>query len=352
MNILHVLPRVEPSKCGISDYAIELSRSMKKMYQVNSVFLCLSCNISDLDNEFEIPVEKINLKNIKSLYETLNKYNVIILHVSLYGFEKRGIPLWLANIWSNLYKTSRHPIMLSMFHELYASGPLSSSSFWLKPIQKYILKKIALNSDCIRTNRFQYMEWILHNTNCKKNFKSMPVFSNFGEGTYFEPFIKREHSMVMSVKNIHSFDSCDLVLKAALKCCKYFNINNLHIIGAKKVFVQIRNDVKIFNYDYMNKEDISNVISSCRAAYVAYNPAFLAKSTIFASYAAFGLAVFVHENKKLYDGLDYNNNILFNSCANIDLESIGQSLFKWYQDHNIYNNSVSYFRQINELLYI
>jgi len=66
-----------------------------------------------------------------------------------YGFQKRGVPFRLLAIVRALRQQHRGRLV-TIFHELYASGPPWRSAFWLQPIQKRLAKSVARLSDvCI-----------------------------------------------------------------------------------------------------------------------------------------------------------------------------------------------------------
>ncbi|MFZ4728709.1 MAG: glycosyltransferase family 1 protein, partial [Pseudanabaena sp.] len=68
----------------------------------------------------------------------------VLLHYVGYGYAKRGCPVWLVDgiqRWKNLYPDR---LLVTMFHELHASGtPPWTSSFWLSPLQKNLVTRLA-----------------------------------------------------------------------------------------------------------------------------------------------------------------------------------------------------------------
>ena len=66
----------------------------------------------------------------------------VVLHFSGYSYEKRGVPVWLVQglrIWSR--RAGRVPL-LTIFHELYATGRPWQGAFWVSPLQKRIARSI------------------------------------------------------------------------------------------------------------------------------------------------------------------------------------------------------------------
>jgi hypothetical protein len=73
-----------------------------------------------------------------------NPHDAILLHYVNYGYDPRGIPLWLPRVLRYL-KSSRP--LLTIFHELYARGSWRQSAFWLRPLQMWLARSIARLSD-------------------------------------------------------------------------------------------------------------------------------------------------------------------------------------------------------------
>ena len=77
------------------------------------------------------------------------KYDHVLLHYVNYGFQKRGVPFRLLSILRGLRQQQRGRLV-TIFHELYASGPPWTSVFWLRPLQIHLAKSVGRLSDaCI-----------------------------------------------------------------------------------------------------------------------------------------------------------------------------------------------------------
>src|SRR5262249_25616277 len=106
----------------------------------------------------------------------------VVLHFSGYGYQERGVPVWLVQgfrIWNR--RAGRVPL-LTIFHELYATGQPWQSAFWLSPLQREIARSILnLSSAAITTTDLyskRLSEW--RDGNASK-ITAIPVFSNVGE---------------------------------------------------------------------------------------------------------------------------------------------------------------------------
>src|SRR5262249_1765432 len=116
------------------------------------------------------------------LLSTETNARAVVLHFSGYGYQKRGVPVWLVQglqIWSR--RAGRVPL-LTIFHELYASGRPWQSAFWVSPLQKQIMRSILkLSSAAITPTDLcskMLSEW---RDGDATEITTMPVFSNVGE---------------------------------------------------------------------------------------------------------------------------------------------------------------------------
>ena len=76
----------------------------------------------------------------------------VLLHYVNYGYQKRGVPFRLVSALREL-RSHGSTRVVTVFHELYASGPPWRSAFWLKPFQKRVAQSIARLSDaCVMTS--------------------------------------------------------------------------------------------------------------------------------------------------------------------------------------------------------
>jgi hypothetical protein len=107
------------------------------------------------------------------------EFDQVILHYVNYGYQARGIPFALVPTVRQLRHDCRGRF-LTIFHELYASGPPWKSSFWLQPLQKRIAKTLAqLSSVCLVSSESMFRQ--LGRLTASGEAIVNPVLSNFGE---------------------------------------------------------------------------------------------------------------------------------------------------------------------------
>ena len=153
--ILQIVPRLPGTHDGVGDYAQTVARKMRELYSRETLFAT-----PDSARAHE-------------------NFAHVILHYVNYGYQKRGVPFGLLSIVRKLRR--RCPgRLLTIFHELYASGPPWKSAFWLRPLQVQIAKSISQMSDvCVVSSNAMLTQ--LRTLTPDANICVHPVFSNFGE---------------------------------------------------------------------------------------------------------------------------------------------------------------------------
>ncbi len=363
MNILQILPRVPPAVCGIGDYAWRLAVTLQSNHRIHSSFLSAGTNRKGTSPNREFPISTLGTLTADALVnhvqKTANLYDAIILHVSPYGYQKRAIPFWLSRAMSRFSSQKKFPPVVVMFHELYASGPIHTSSFWFQPLQKLILKNLARTADALRTNLEAYAAW-LDKVTGKKADKTMvmPVFSNFGELDHPTPLVERSASMVAFSSGIHGGGDPMSAIQNAVVLCRKFGLDTLRLIGGPKPLSAVVDGVHIDHQSFLPSEEASAFLGACRMAYTGYNPQFLGKSTILASFAAHGLAVVTRgQQSRLPDGLIEDNEVLHEQRLLLEsvpslgeLQYIADKLHYWYSGHTLAKNAESYAQIIQKLV--
>lgn len=358
IRVLQIVPRVPPAVCGIGDYSWLLAQALRDGHDIHSSFLSAGTTWAQPTGDTEFPVFRLAELTADALVEFVTaragEFQAIVLHMSSYGYQKRGVPLWLANGWRRLSQMKHHPRLITMFHELYASGPLRSSAFWLQPLQKWVLREVAFASDAVRTNREAYAAWLKVTLGLRvREIPVMPVFSNFGEPDQRTPFQQRNRSMVMFCSGIHGGQNADGAVRVATDLAQRFGMLELHVIGEKAPTGMV-GEVKMIPHAFLPAPELSRLMLASRMAFTGYHPLYLAKSGVMAGYAAHGLAVVATASaRELPDGLRAGKELLrLDDCMadeaphQLGIELIGDTLQRWYAGHSLANTAASYQRQL------
>lgn len=361
-RVLHILPRVPPSTCGVGDYAWLLARAMRDQHGIASSFLSAGTTwIEPIGTEF--PVERLPFLTTSSLTgwmgDFAGRFDAAVLHVSPYGYQKRATPFWLASAWRQISRSENRPVMMAMFHELYASGPITTSTFWLQPFQKVILRSLARASDVVRTNRQPYAEWLKKIPNlARPEVTVMPVFSNFGEPQNLPPLRQRPEAMILFSSGIHGGGTPSEAVSRATRLCVRFGLKTLHIIGGPKPELAEVDGICLRHQAFVPTEEASDLFLQCRMAYTGYHPLYFGKSTILAAFAAHGLAVITRGQQALLpDDLMEGREVLHEDGLDshalpdfAELEAMANRLYQWYGAHDLAHNAASYAKELAQSL--
>jgi hypothetical protein len=181
------VPRTPGSFDGVGDYALTLARKLRLLFDCETIFAARDCAGKTNAIGFEVQPFEITGKTRLSGVE----FDHVILHYVNYGYQARGIPLGLVPIMSDLRRTFRGRV-LTIFHELYASGPPWKSAFWLQPLQKRIARALAqLSEVCVVSSEAMLRD--LGRLAADVKGIVHPVLSNFGEPDFSaDQFLRRD----------------------------------------------------------------------------------------------------------------------------------------------------------------
>src|SRR5262249_55336746 len=140
-TMIQVVPRRAAEPNGVADYALALARALRANRDAESVFLSGTPAADAMPVEDDWATVCVPKREAPRLADTLQSLSAetnaraVVLHFSGYGYQKRGVPAWLVQglqIWSR--RAGRVPL-LTIFHELYATGRPWQSAFWVSPLQ-------------------------------------------------------------------------------------------------------------------------------------------------------------------------------------------------------------------------
>jgi len=144
-TILQIVPKTPGSFDGVGDYALAVALKLRQLFGYETIFAVRDWSRAENAVGFEVrPLEDEGPNRLSG-----KDFDHVILHYVNYGYQERGIPFALVPIVRQLRHDCRGRF-LTIFHELFASGPPWKSSFWLQPLQKRIARTIAqLSNACL-----------------------------------------------------------------------------------------------------------------------------------------------------------------------------------------------------------
>jgi hypothetical protein len=292
LRILHLVPASSGELGGVQAYARALAEALGNRFGVGNTLLPLGRPLAydEVPGERAASGERL-LEQVDAFAGTGSADDLrLFLHYSNYGFEARGCPLWLPGFLASVARSWPGSRLLTFFHEVYATGPPWRSSFWLFPVQRWIAQRVASASHRVATNLELYAR-ILRPWTGRERIPVMPVFSTVGEPDRVPPLSERPARLAV-------FGSAGLrrrawsELKGALETsCRALGIDEVLDIGPPTELPGGRlGSSRIERCGILPASQVSDLLLSSRAGFLAYPPAYLAKSTVFAAFAAHGLA--------------------------------------------------------------
>jgi hypothetical protein len=348
-TLIQVVSRRAAAPDGVADYALALARALRAYRHTNSVFLSGTPSVDAMPVEDDWKTVCVTKRHAQTLADTVQSLSAetnaraVVLHFSGYGYQKRGVPVWLVQglrIWSR--RTNRMPLV-TIFHELYATGRPWQSSFWLSPLQKQIARSILnLSSTAITTTDLyskRLSEW---RDGRAIKITAMPVFSNVGEpGCGFAPCTRNATAVVFGHAGVedHLFGTYRLQTERIISA---LGIETIFDVGPRlSPMPRTFAGALVISKGVLPQRDVSELLQRMRFGFVVYPLNFISKSGVFGAYAAHGVVPIVFSEKLgAFDGLQPSQHFLDGlrlgkGAGAQDLASIQGKLFTWYTSHSV-----------------
>lgn len=342
--ILQIVPRAPGGQDGVGDYAFTLARHLLGDYKRQTVFAAAVGSAIAEVGDFRImsPLDTISEDKFCD-----GGCDHIVLHYVNYGYQRRGVPISLVSMLRRLRRLCGGRLV-TVFHELYASGRPWKSAFWLRPVQRRIAREISRISDASVVSSEPSREQ-LRRLAPRACIAVYPVFSNFGE-----PELSPQQ---IAGRDLHRWAICGgthliersllFFLRQAPSIPARFLPNELFIIGgadnsAIRKTLQKLTKIKCHYFPRIDVSVASHILSSCAFGWIDYfdrpgvPTAAILKSTTFAAYCAHGvIPVFPHSGSEIAINGDRLCGPYFVAKDRNDLpeepRKIGAEIYAWYQ---------------------
>jgi hypothetical protein len=231
-----------------------------------------------------------------------------------------------------------------MFHEIAASGPPWSRTFWLSGMQKRLAQRLVQISDRILTSKRSYAELLQSYAPGRfDTIPTLPVFSTVGELQNPSNLPARTHRLVIFGGRSKRTKVYKDSLEQLRQICRYLNIQQIFDIGPPLDSLPGDIDtVPIIAAGCLPSEEVSAILSDSIAGFFSYNPAFLGKSTIFAAYCAHQVIPISATMTDLpEEGLQPGKHYALPNQYNTEkrdmalMQAIADNAYAWYQTHNL-----------------
>ena len=361
-TLLQIVPNLPPAIDGIGDYALQLARRLRDQHQIPSVFIIGDPQWSGADLIEDFPVARVKARSTDVLRDLLTHFddcNRILLHYVGYGYQDRGIPLWLEAALktgalgsSKVSSSEKH--LFTMFHELYASGPITSSAFWLRPLQIRLAHSFVRRSEvCFASNEFY--RTLIQNAVSSKPVIVVPVGSNFGEPQLTEvDLTDRDPQRWIICGGTRLVEkSLRSLLPLIPHLPSVFQPKHLDVVGGYRnpILQELLQSDLGFTTAYhpqVTPQQASDLLRKACLAWIDYfdpgpiQPELVTKSTAFAACSAHGvLSVFSHpqtyvpiDPKQAHPGLFYLGKADSRLPDPEQIPSLCCAVYQWYQTYS------------------
>jgi hypothetical protein len=348
-SILQILPRRTAEPDGVGDYATLLADALERSAGLGSVFLQgtleeVAAPRADRWPTAIVPARRPDelLKSISTLMAQHAPIAVVV-HVSLYGYQERGVPMWLAVGLRRWKQRAGSVPLVAIFHELWVPDSLNplKSSFWAAPAQRFITRSLHELSDAAITTTEMYKRRL--DAAQRKGAPQVVVanvFSTVGEPLSVPAIAERPPRLV-----VFGGEGVSVIARQ----CRS-ELRRVLTTAAIGEIVQIGKQapptpaavlgIPVAAKGMLPAPELSKLLQASRLGVLPYgNRSVLGKSTILAAYATHGVVpVALKVTHEDTDGLEANVNYLVASRqmgAVNDLEVMQQNIRGWYTGHSL-----------------
>lgn len=345
-QLIQVLPRFLPGNCGVTDHAIELAHELKSAFGISTAFVVPTSRVAADVSEAVTRTEPNRL--VETCLSLIGgEAGALLVHVSGYGYSPDGAPVLLANALGEARTTGRFRIA-AYFHELFASGPPWRSAFWYSRRQKKAIRKIQEECDSILTNTQSHARW-LESAPSRRSAASvqiLPVFSTVGEASTSIPFSSRTRAMVvfgLPGTRERSYNQ----LSKLTETIQRLAVTEILDIGPDCAVPSAVAGAPVRRMGKLPASELAPVISQSAFGFVHYSPRCVAKSSVFASYCAYGTIPVlaqppVGEVDGLRDGCQVLSPASVADIQYVELEVCSTAALHWYGSHRVHTHAEAY----------
>jgi len=285
-NILLIAPQYPPAINGLGDYAARLGQGLTDVgYSVHYAGLSQSTPVTV---QPYLPLEANGIHLLQLVHQ--QQIHTVILNYSGYGYQRKGVPLWLVTALTEVKRVGIRIIIF--FHELYASGPLWTSAFWLHQAQKRIFKELYQLTDACFCSNGRMAALIAAATRDKGQKNScIGLFSNIPEPNKMMNWEQKQSRLIVFGHPAMRLQTYE-VLSQQFDDWLQFGITAIVDIGVPMDVQKIpKLPIPIKPLGVLTKEQISAELQRSRFGAMVYPDALLGKSGVLAAYLSHGLFV-------------------------------------------------------------
>ena len=304
-SLLHIAPQLPPAIDGVGDYCWNL---WKHWPEPEPDWKFLVTRGADETAAAWPAVEVCAFAPGKaSLATALDQSGcgTVVLHYVGYGYQPKGIPVWLSGAIAEWKQRSPDRRLVTMFHEMYASSSPLRSPFWVAPFAKNIIRELIRLSDAWVTSCDRYFKQLTQEFGARAELgRIVPIGSNIALVSPISPKWL-EHSAMPSKFRFVLFGLAKTRIWALERHWRLLRalreaglVESITLLGkhneadddlAVQRFIDAIGETRWHRQFDLSAADVSRVLAGCDFGFVANEPDILTKSGVFAALAAHGV---------------------------------------------------------------
>jgi hypothetical protein len=341
VKVTHLVPGHEAVDGGVLAYARALAIALSQRTGVANHLLCVGTDAESRAEGEGARVESTRRGSASALLGRLDgDSGAVLVHYANYGYAARGCPGYLATALERWSRKENRGRLVTFFHEVYATGKPWQSSFWLSPLQRRIAARVARVSDGLLTSLDLYAS-LLRRLTPTRSVAVVPVFSTIGEPEALPPMTQRRRRLVVFGGRGSRSLAYGEKRQALETTCRLLEIEEVVDVGPPVPMPGHHvAERPLRPLGMLPAPEVSALLRESLAGFLAYPPAFLGKSTVFASYCAHGVVpVCAWRNRDGSEELRAGEHYWY-PHAGLDhdreaLEGIARTAHSWYATHDL-----------------
>lgn len=328
IRIVQIVPRLPPPAEGVGSFAQGLEEALLAGPGIASRLLAAGPGA---------PGAEPQARAFAARLEREAGEDPVLLHYVGYGYQPRGCPSWLVDGLA-AWKAGGRRRLVTLFHEVHASGPPWRSSFWLSPSQRRLAARLAVLSDGRVTSLAHYRR-LLRRRTPGLEVAVLPVFSTVGEPADVLPLAARARRLVVfggPGGRARAYQRHAGRLDAACRALRLDEVWDVGPPGGAAAPVEVAGR-PLRRLGELPAAQVNALLAESLAGFVAYPPRFLAKSTVFAAYCAHGMLPLCAAPMRQEDEKDEGEAPPFwepgHPASQEELQTVAGQAWTWYRAH-------------------
>jgi hypothetical protein len=350
-EILQLVPTLPPPPEGVGTYALALADALAEHCGIASRFVVCDPGWRGAARGGRYAIESRQASDLVRAIETAQAggaTSIVLAHYVGYGYAKRGCPVWLVDGLERWLGRDPNHRLVTLFHEVWATAPPWRSSFWLWPLQHRLVRRLARRSRALVTS-LESSAAAITALHPQGEVSVLPIFSTVGEPESVPELRRRPARLVLfggAGRRARAYGPLRPLLEAVCRACEVEEVVDVGPPVAASADLAGR---PVRQLGVLPADEVSRVLLAARLGFVACPSHVLAKSTVFAAYAAHGLAPVCAWPGRRGDDEPTAGSAPFLPAREAPhgfgferLETIAAAAHAWYRDHCLEHQAAAF----------